>query len=223
MLTPGATGYPGWFFPHPAAAGGWRAPSTALRSILVPIVPVIPGKPTKIWITGSSGAGKSTLAARLARALGLRHLELDGLYHQANWTPVDRDVMVRQVNHELAQDGWIIDGNYHSVLGTSVGEHCELRIALDLGTWRVLLRLTRRTFVRMASGRELWNGNTEQWRNLLSLDPQENILLWAWTNRGKYHAAAREAEAASGVAGPRCVRLTSAAQVERFVRYLRQA
>jgi hypothetical protein len=28
---------------------------------------------------------------------------------------------------------------------------------------------------------ELWNGNREPWTNLYSLDPEKNIVLWAWT------------------------------------------
>lgn len=185
--------------------------------------PVIPGKPTRIWITGSAGVGKSTLAARLAGELGLRHLELDGLYHQPNWTPADPDVMRTQVRAVLDEDRWIVDGNYGSVLGALVKDRCDLRIALDLPTWRVMARITRRTVRRMASGEELWNGNTEPWSNLTSWDPNRNILRWAWTKRRDYHAAARAAELSSGIDGPRCVRLTSAAQVERFVQYLRQA
>lgn len=163
------------------------------------------------------------MAARLERELGLQHLELDGLYHQAGWTPQDRDVMRSQVREVLAQDTWVIDGNYGSVLGTLVEDRCDLRIALDLPTWLVMARVGRRTVKRMASGQVLWNGNTERWRNLTSWDPETNILCWAWRKRHEYHAAARAAERVSGVDGPPCVRLTSPAQVERFVRYLRQA
>ena len=189
----------------------------------MPTAPVVPGRPRRIWVTGSSGVGKSTLAARLATELGLQHLELDGLYHQAGWTPQDRDVMRSQVGDVLDGDGWIIDGNYGSVLGTLVQDRCDLRIALDLPTWLVMARVLRRTVTRMATRQELWNGNTERWSNLTSWNPETNILCWAWRKRGQYHADARAAERASGVSGPRCVRLSSPAQVERFVRYLRRA
>jgi hypothetical protein len=43
---------------------------------------------------------------------------------------------------------------------------------------------------------ELWNGNTESWRLLLSLDPHKSILVWAWTQHReyaqRYEAAARD-------------------------------
>lgn len=184
--------------------------------------PAVADRPSRIWITGSSGAGKSTLAARLGSELGLPHLELDGLYHQAGWVPQDPDLIRSQVRAVLAQDRWVIDGNYGSVLGTLVRDACQLRIALDLPTWLVMARITRRTLTRMATGRELWNGNTERWSNLTSWDPAKNILRWAWTKRADHHVAARAAERASGVDGPWCVRLRSPAQVHRFVHYLAQ-
>ena len=33
---------------------------------------------------------------------------------------------------------------------------------------------------------ELWNGNHESLRNLVSRDPDRNIVLWAWTQHSKY-------------------------------------
>jgi hypothetical protein len=52
--------------------------------------------------------------------------------------------------------------------------------------WRVM----RRTLKRLLTREELWNENRERLRNLLKADPEENIVLWAWTNhsqvRGEY-------------------------------------
>jgi hypothetical protein len=54
-------------------------------------------------------------------------------------------------------------------------------------------RLLWRTLRRMATHAELWNGNREEWRNLLRLDPELSILRWAWTKdqvyRDRYAAA----------------------------------
>jgi len=48
---------------------------------------------------------------------------------------------------------------------------------------------------------ELWNGNREQWRNLLTLNPETNIVLWAWTQLSKYHQRAIAEEPTRASAG----------------------
>jgi adenylate kinase family enzyme len=42
----------------------------------------------RIQVVGTSGSGKTTLAKDLAKRLGIQHLELDSLHHQAGWTPL---------------------------------------------------------------------------------------------------------------------------------------
>jgi len=57
----------------------------------------------------------------------------------------------------------------------------------------VMRQLVPRTFGRMLSRRELWNGNRESLRYLFN--PAESILWWAWTQHRKYanrYAAAME-------------------------------
>lgn len=178
--------------------------------------------PCRIWITGSSAAGKSTLARRWARQLDLHHLELDGLYHQAGWTPADPDVMRAQVAAVLAEPRWVVDGNYRSVLGTLVAERCDLRVVLGLPIHRIMARVVRRTLGRVLLRTELWNGNREQWRALRSLDPHENIVLWAWSQRRAYRAQADDALAEAAAGGPPTVVLRSPAQMRRFTRYLQR-
>jgi hypothetical protein len=45
----------------------------------------------------------------------------------------------------------------------------------------------------MITRRELWSGNRERLSSLLSRDPEENIVLWSWTqyqkNLDRYLAA----------------------------------
>ena len=43
----------------------------------------------RIAVIGTSGAGKTTLARRLAGSLDVPHLELDAIYHQAGWEPLE--------------------------------------------------------------------------------------------------------------------------------------
>ena len=72
----------------------------------------------------------------------------------------------------------------------------------------------------MITRAELWNGNQEEWRNLLTLDPETNIVLWAWTQHSKYHQRAVYEEQLGRRHGPPTIRLTSPTQVQRFRRFL---
>lgn len=147
----------------------------------------------RVSVVGVSGAGKSTLAAALAARLGVLHVELDGIFHQPGWTELDDGEFASRVTAATAGPGWVVDGNY-SRIRDIVWARADTVVVLDLPRWRVMSQLLRRTLRRMATRRELWNGNRERWRNLLRRDPNENILRWAWTtygsNRDRYRAAA---------------------------------
>ena len=72
--------------------------------------------PLKISIVGSSGAGKSTLGARISERLGIAHLELDSVYHQAQWKPLDVTEFQQRVSTFMSHhERWVIDGNYSVV------------------------------------------------------------------------------------------------------------
>jgi len=43
----------------------------------------------RVLIIKNSGSGKTTLAGSLAGRLGDPHIELDGIFRQAGWTPLD--------------------------------------------------------------------------------------------------------------------------------------
>lgn len=176
--------------------------------------------PPRVLVTGNSGSGKTTLAAGLASDLGVPHVELDGLYHGAGWTPADREMIRALVRLATAEPAWVIDGNYTSIVGQILRDRAGFVIALDLPRWRVMARITRRTLGRMITRTELWNGNREQWRNLRTLDPETNIVLWAWTQHSKYHERAVAEEQRGARQGPPTVRLTSPAHVRRFRRFL---
>lgn len=136
---------------------------------------------------GTSGSGKSTLARELGRTLGVPVLELDSVYHQAHWTPVDTAIFRARVDEFVGQPSWVCDGNY-GVVRDLVFQRATIIVFLDLPRWRVMLRLLRRTLLRLTLRREMWNGNRESWRNFVSRDPERNILLWAW----RTHALRRE-------------------------------
>ena len=55
----------------------------------------------RMVVIGKSGVGKTTLAASVASRLGLRHVELDALNWEANWTQAATDVMLARVDGYL--------------------------------------------------------------------------------------------------------------------------
>jgi hypothetical protein len=64
-------------------------------------------------------------------------------------------------------------------------------------------QVTTRSFARVARREELWNGNRESLRKLLSWDPERSIIRWAWTTHPD-----RRGEFAAAVADPRWQPLT---------------
>ena len=68
--------------------------------------------PLRVSVIGSSGAGKTTFGKRLAARLGVAFVELDSIFHQANWTPLPDDDFRAHVRAAVMDDGWVVDGNY---------------------------------------------------------------------------------------------------------------
>jgi len=171
----------------------------------------------RVSVVGTSGVGKSTVSRELARRLGASWLELDSVYHQVGWTPLDTAEFRARVAAVAAGERWVIDGGYSAVRDL-VWARADTVVWLDLPRRTVMRRITWRTLRRVAGRAELWNGNRERWRNLLTLDKQESVVSWAWqthaANRAKFGAAM--ADPANGHL--RFVRLTSPAAVRRFLR-----
>ncbi len=143
----------------------------------------------RISIRGTSGSGKSTLGKALAGHYGVPYTELDGIYHQANWVELNTEEFRRRVSLLVAEDGWVIEGNYKKV-SDLVLARVDMLIWLDyplaIVLWRVVTRTVRRGFFRL----ELWNGNRESiWRNFFT---RESLVLWVLQTHGKRR---READA----------------------------
>jgi adenylate kinase family enzyme len=138
----------------------------------------------RVAIVGGSGNGKSTLAASLAEKIDATSIELDELFHGENWAPTPTPEFRRRVAEALDTDRWVVAGNY-SVVMDLVHGGADTIIWLDLPRWLVTWSVIRRSLRRVIQREELRNGNRERWRNLVSRDPEVNIIVWAWT----HHAA----------------------------------
>jgi adenylate kinase family enzyme len=97
----------------------------------------------RILIIGSPGAGKSTLSHAVAARTGLPLYHMDKLHWLPGWVERDRAEGLAQVQQVLAQDCWIIDGNYGSSLSIRI-QRADTVVWLDYPTWRCLGRALKR-------------------------------------------------------------------------------
>lgn len=173
--------------------------------------------PRRVAVVGVSGAGKSHLAARLAGALGVPHVELDAIFHQPGWTPLERGEFRRRVAERLHGDGFVIDGNYSTVRDLVWGA-ADTVVWLDYPRRRVMVALARRTLGRMLLRRELWNGNRERPRDVLRLwDAERSIVAWAWTRHSAYVERYQAAMADPANARLEFVRLRSRREADAWL------
>lgn len=130
----------------------------------------------RIIVIGPSGSGKTTLAKMLSRKLGIRHIELDSLYHQANWQPVTDEEFIRQVKQATNESAWILCGNYYSKIGQEIWPKADMIIWCNYSFARVFWQLLRRTVTRCLTREELWNGNRE--RLYANFFTKQSIFVW---------------------------------------------
>ena len=95
----------------------------------------------RVLIIGPCGAGKSRLALELAAATGLPAYHMDRLHWKPGWVESSRDELIAKLEPILAQDRWIIDGNYSDTLDKRL-PRSDTVILLDLPRrvyrWRVI-------------------------------------------------------------------------------------
>lgn len=140
----------------------------------------------RISVVGTSGSGKTTLARHIAQRLAIPHVELDALHHEPNWTQAPTYVFRQRVERSLSGDNWVVDGNYSKVRDI-VWSRADTVVWLDYPLPVTMGRVVRRTFRRVVTQEDLWNGNRETWQMMFSRD---SIILWALTtyrkNREQY-------------------------------------
>ncbi|MFL5960279.1 MAG: shikimate kinase [Gaiellaceae bacterium] len=124
----------------------------------------------RVAVMGGSCVGKTTVAKRLAAALQLPHIELDALHHDRGWQEASAEVLQERVRaaFDAAPDGWVVDGNYRTKLGSLVLERADTVVHLEPPFRVAFGRALRRTIVRTITREELWNGNREQLRHLFT-------------------------------------------------------
>ncbi len=100
----------------------------------------------KIAIIGSGRAGKSTFARQLSTKLNIEVYHLDAILWKPDWEGTPKEEQKR-IQHELiANESWIIDGNYGSTLDIRLNA-ADTIIFLDIHRLICLYRAIKRMIV----------------------------------------------------------------------------
>ena len=175
----------------------------------------LPDDARRIIIRGTSGSGKTTLARRIAAARGIPHVELDGIFHQAGWTPLSDDEFRERVASFMNDERWVVCGNYRQVAPLLLSR-ADTVVLLDLPRRTVMTRVLRRSIRRATLREELWNGNKERLGNLFRTDPEVSIVAWTWTTHAQRHVEMGQFLAHPPRDELRLVHVTTAAQLRRL-------
>ena len=170
----------------------------------------------RVYIMGTSGSGKSTLGRALSRKLNCDFIEIDAIYHQADWQSLPLDEFRSTVQERCAADRWVVDGNYSAVRDLVLAR-ADTIICLDYQRALVMGRLVRRTWLRWWRQEELWNGNRERMRSWFSRDPEENLLLWAWTTHARRHEQVCEIQSRPDLAHTQRFHFTDPSQTQAWL------
>jgi len=84
----------------------------------------------KIIVIGCPGSGKSTFSRMLHEKTGIPLHHLDMMFWNADRTTVEKSVFFERLQNAMAQDEWIIDGNYGSTIEMRLAA-CDTAFFLD--------------------------------------------------------------------------------------------
>lgn len=137
----------------------------------------------RVVIIGTSGSGKTTLGRILSQKWGLPICDLDDLAWLPEWTERDRAEERADVEKVVAEEKWIVVGNY-SRHRDITWYNAHLIIWLDLPLITCAWRGLRRSIQNIWYHRPMCNGNYDNLSRLLRWDTR-SILYWILTTHKK--------------------------------------
>jgi adenylate kinase family enzyme len=129
----------------------------------------------RVIVIGTTGVGKTTFASQLADVLETSHIELDALFWNPDWVPKEMSEFRHLVREAIAQERWVVDGNYHYVRDL-IWPRATAVIWLNYSFLTIFWRILWRTVSRAVRGTELYAGNRESLRK--SFLSRDSILWW---------------------------------------------
>jgi adenylate kinase family enzyme len=158
-------------------------------------------------IIGCGGSGKSTLAQQLGQKTGLPVVHLDQLFWTPGWVSVSKDEFDRLHEAALAEEKWIMDGNFDRTIPVRI-QRCDTVIYLDFNRFACLMGVLKRVLTTYGKVRpDMGEGCPER----IDL----GFLKWVWNyNRNKRernYGLLKEAE------GVRIIILKNRRMVKKFL------
>ncbi|MBW8825914.1 MAG: adenylate kinase [Acidobacteria bacterium] len=101
--------------------------------------------------------------------------------HQPNWQALPDDEFRVRVDEATSAGGWVVCGGYHQVRESVIWPRADTVVWLDPPKRTIMRRVIWRTFRRVITREELWNGNREGFKTLLPWRGEESMVWWAWT------------------------------------------
>ena len=171
----------------------------------------------RINVIGTPGSGKSYLSEAISAACGLPWVKLDALRHGPGWTEVPDQLFEERVSAAVAEERWVIDGNYVPVR-PSIWRRADTVIWTDIDKGVAMRQVIRRSFRDWIRRTETVPGNREQLGNFVK---PWHPIRWTWA----HHAEFRERET-TWLADPswahlRAVHLRSRQDIDTFVTAVR--
>lgn len=142
----------------------------------------------RMIVLAPSGSGKTTLAQKVSAQCGVKHVEIDALYHGPNWTP--RPEFVSEVQEFAGESSWVTEWQYAQARGI-LADRATVAVWLDYPRHLVMSRVIRRTLQRRFQRQVLWNGNVEPPLWTIFTD-KTHIVRWSWQGIKKYQTKSLE-------------------------------
>lgn len=142
----------------------------------------------RVLVIGPCGAGKSTLSVELGQRLGLPVFHMDQINWRPGWVESSKDELRARLGIIIADERWLIDGNYGGTLDTRLAR-ADTVVYLDYPIRLCAWRLLRRIFKYRGRTRP---DMTEDCPERFDLDFFLYLLAWNTGPRPRTEARLRE-------------------------------